>query len=71
MTWMRPVYSTMVSEVGYDADTNELLVVFRNGRMCAYEGVTEEKALDLANAPSVGNMLNSEIKGRFSFRYVR
>lgn len=71
MTWMRPVYSTMVSEVGYDPDTNELLVVFRNGRMCAYAGVTEDTALALSNAPSVGNMLNSEIKGRFPFRYVR
>lgn len=69
-TWSRAVYSSMVSEVGYDTDTNELIVTFRNGRMAAYQGVTEDQALSLATAPSVGNMLNTEIKGRFPFRYV-
>lgn len=69
-TWSRPVLSSMVQEVGYDQETSELLVTFRNGRTCAYAGVSEDMALQLVNAPSVGNMLNSEIKGRYSFRYV-
>jgi len=71
MSWNRSVYSSNVSEVGYDPEQQELLVTWKNGRISAYQGVPEATALALANAPSVGGMLNMEIKNVFPHRYVR
>ena len=63
MSWMRPVFSTMVSEVGWDSDTNEILVVWaKGGKTSAYAGFDEAKAIELSNAPSVGQMIIGEIK---------
>ena len=70
MSWTQPVYSTMVTSVGYDDQTKTLLVTWKNGRTSAYAGVPEEKAVELANAPSVGTMINMEIKNQYQHRYV-
>lgn len=68
--WMQEVYSSNIREVGYDPDAQELLVVFRkSGKKAAYPNVTEDAALQLANAPSVGTMFNAEFK-HLPFRYV-
>jgi hypothetical protein len=60
----------MVTNVGYDEESKEMTVTFTNGKTCAYAGVPEEVALQLSVAPSVGSMLNEQIKGQYSFRYV-
>ena len=73
MSWMRPVYSSMVAEVGYDDETKSLLVLWARGnKTSAYEGVPEEIALDLADGKiaSVGEYMNSEIKNQYPHRYV-
>lgn len=72
MSWMRSVFSSMVSEVGWDSDTGELLVKWaKSGRVSAYAGFDEAKALELSNAPSVGQMVNTEIKNSGApHRYV-
>lgn len=70
MSWSQNVFSTMVSEIGYDSDANELLVTWRNGKRSAYSGVPEEKATEIANAPSVGQAINQEIKNQYPHRYV-
>lgn len=71
MSWNKSVYSEMVSDVGYDSDSNSLLITWKkSGKVSAYAGVTEEKALECANAPSVGTFVNSEIKNQYSHRYV-
>ena len=59
----------MAFEIGYDSDTRELLVTWNSGKRSAYAGVPEELAHQLANAPSVGTMLNNEIKPFYSHRY--
>lgn len=69
-TWMRDVYSSNVREIGYDADTQDLIVVWKNGRKSAYHGVSEELATQVATAPSVGSMLNADIKPNYQHRYV-
>jgi hypothetical protein len=70
MSWMKSVFSSMVSEVGYDDETQELLVRWaRGGKMSAYAGVSEDTALEVANAASVGEYLNSEIKPNYGHRY--
>ena len=71
MSWSKTVYSSMASEVGWDSDTNEILITWvRSGRKSAYAGGDEGLALELANAPSVGGMINSQIKPYLSHRYV-
>lgn len=69
--WSVPVYSSNVAEVGYDPETSELLITWKNGRVSSYSGVSEDKALQLSKAASVGQMLNAEIKPLFPHRYVR
>jgi KTSC domain len=72
MSWMKSVFSSMVSEVGYDDETQELLVKWARGsKMSAYSGsgMSEDVASECANAASVGEYLNSEIKPNYSPRY--
>jgi len=68
MSWMQSVFSSNVSEVGWEE--NKLIVVFKNGRRYEYDNVTEETALRMARAPSVGEFLNSEIKGQYDYRRI-
>ena len=69
-TWTKAVYSTMVSEIGWDQDTKDLLVTWSNGRQSAYADVPEDVAVSLSNAPSVGTMINSDVKPYYAHRYV-
>ena len=68
MPWDKDVYSSNVQNVGYDDATKEMIVTFKSGRRYAYAGVPEALAVQLSLAPSVGTMLNEEIKGVFPFR---
>lgn len=69
MIWSQNVFSSTVSEVGHDSDTGELLITWKSGKVSAYQGVPEAKALEGANAPSVGQWVNAEIKPFYSHRY--
>lgn len=70
MSWMKPVFSTSVREVGYDDTMQALVVQWTNGRKSAYLGVPEAVAYDLANAPSVGSMIHTEIKPNYTHQYL-
>lgn len=67
--WSKSVYSSNVSEVGYDPETKELAVTWTKGKRSIYSGVPEELAEQLVNAPSVGSMMRTEIIPYFSHRY--
>lgn len=67
--WNKDVYSSNVQNVAYNSETKELLVTWTRGKRSIYEGVPEELAVDLVNAPSVGSMLNSEVKPYYAHRY--
>ncbi len=73
-SWQKDVFSTMVSMVGWegeDATSGTLIVKWAKGNKTSeYSGVPEHVAEQLSKAPSVGNMINSEIKGQYSHRYV-
>ena len=69
--WSVPVLSSNVAEVGYDAEVSELVITWKNGRVSAYSGVSEEKALQVSKAASVGQMINQEIKPIYPHRYLR
>lgn len=70
MSWNKSVFSSNVVSVGWDSETSDLLVEWKSGKRSAYAGVTEETALALSTAPSVGQMLNMEIKPNYPHRYV-
>lgn len=72
MSWMKPVFSSMISEVGWDDDTQEMLVKFsKNGKTAAYKGADEGLALELSKASSVGSMFLEQVKPFYSeWRYV-
>ncbi len=70
MSWTQPVFSSQCTEVGYNSDTGDLIIVWKNGKRSAYSGVGEDLALQVANAASVGQMLNAEIKPNYGHRYV-
>ena len=68
MTWTKNVFSSMVSEVGWDEETNDLLITWATGKKGAYSDVPEEVAVRLSNAASVGRMINEEIKPNYKYR---
>jgi hypothetical protein len=72
MGWSKPVLSEMISEVGWDNATEELLVTFiKKGRTAAYKGFDEGTAEQLSRAPSTGSMFLNEIRPFASnWRYV-
>lgn len=68
MAWTKNVFSSMVSEVGWNDETKELLITWATGKKGAYADVPEEVAVRLSNAASVGEMINAEIKPNFKYR---
>lgn len=72
--WTKPVFSKMVSDVGWEGEdplSGTMLVTFaKSGKTAAYSGVPEGVAIQMTKSPSVGTMMNEEIKGQYSFRYV-
>ena len=69
-TWSQRVFSSNVEEIGYNAETEELIVTWKSGKQSAYAGVPEGLAQEVANAPSVGQALNSMIKPQYAHRYL-
>jgi hypothetical protein len=69
MSWSKSVFSSVATDIGFDDETGELLVTWKNGRVSAYQGVPEDVAVQCSNAPSVGQFLNSEIKNVYGHRY--
>lgn len=56
------VKSSNIAELGYDAETKTLVVLFHNGRKYAYHDVPEELNEELVNAASIGGVFASAIK---------
>lgn len=69
MAWLQPVFSSQCTDVGYE-DNGDLIIVWKNGKRSAYAGVGEDLALQCANAASVGQFLNAEVKPNYAHRYV-
>ena len=69
MSWVKDVYSSNVSTVGYDPETLDLTITWTNGKRSIYSGVPAELADQLAVASSVGSMLNAEVKPYYAHRY--
>jgi len=70
MSWKQNVFSSHVEAVGFDDATGDLLISWKNGKTSAYAGVPEDLAQQVANAPSVGQMIHGLIKNNYPHRYV-
>lgn len=62
---MKPVSSSNISSVGYDADEQKLAVEFNSGRTYEYLNVPEEEYQNLINASSAGRYFNDNIKNYY------
>jgi hypothetical protein len=57
-----PVDSSMISHVGYNAETQTLAVKFRKGGWTYhYSGVSAEKHADMMKADSIGKFLQTHV----------
>lgn len=70
-TQWKDVFSSTVTKVGYDPETEEMQVEFKTGRVYAYSGVPPDLADNLSRNWSVGSMLNSDIKGKYPHRRIK
>lgn len=72
MPEMREVYSSRVSEIGYE-DGN-LIVRWAKGRpgkeVSIYEGVPQKLAEEVMNAASIGQALRNAIESAYPHRYA-
>ncbi|MCK5601397.1 KTSC domain-containing protein [Candidatus Pacearchaeota archaeon] len=63
---MIDVQSSNLSQVGYDAETQTLGIVFKSGVLYHYENVPQEVFDELIEASSAGRYFNTQIRNSFS-----
>jgi len=63
------VQSSDLAEVGYDANSMTLEVLFQSGGLYQYFDVPEAVYVELMTSSSLGRFFNANIK--FSYRYSR
>lgn len=66
---MRGVHSSHVDRIGWDAETQELVVQWDSGKTSIYSGVPHGVADSVQNSWSVGKALTSDVKGKYPHRY--
>ena len=64
---MTYVDSSNLEQIGYDGDSMELHVVFKDGSLYVYSNVPEQIFDELLVAPSKGSYLNREVKGTYDY----
>jgi len=73
---MRKVISSHVLEIGYDAETQDLIVRYaptmKNpaGALVAHHGVDPDTAESVMSAPSIGQALHNNIRGQYEITYL-
>lgn len=70
MPQMQSVNSSNVDSVGYVAEYSALYVKFNTGSTYRYDDVPVEVYEGLINAASVGQYLNQNIKGVYSYQKI-
>ena len=67
---MKPVKSSNIKAIGYNAVKKELHIQFSSGSTYAYHGVTPELHAALLNAESIGSHFARHIRPKFSGKPV-
>ena len=65
-----PIDSTNLASVGYDPGSRTLEVEFQGGRVYQYFDVPPTRFRELLQADSAGRVLNTRIKGTYSYAAV-
>ena len=65
------VLSTEIEWIGYEKSRKMLQVEFLSGSIYQYENVPEFLYYDFLAASSYANLLEDEIKGKYSHRKIR
>lgn len=66
----RPVYSSYITEIGHNSETNEMVVKYKKGKPSLYSDVPFEKYQVIAQSPSVGQAVHDIIRGQHPHQYV-
>ena len=68
---MHEVNSSQISYIGYDTNSQELYVKFRNtGKVYKYFNVPDNVWNDFKNSASVGKYFTANIKSKYSFEQI-
>lgn len=62
------VSSSNIRQIGYDADTQTLGIVFNKGDLYHYNDVPEEVFEEMQRTASVGRFFHSEIRGKYDYQ---
>ena len=68
LEWTPTPQSSNIARVGYDTETQELVVEFKSGGTYAYDGVSANTAADLASDPSPGGYFSRHVRNRYQSR---
>lgn len=68
MSWTKSVFSSMVQEISWG--DNVMTITYNNGNTYEYHGVPEDVALEGSKAPSVGQWVDTEVKGKYGYRKI-
>lgn len=66
--WQTTAHSSNVARVGYDPETQEMVVEFVNGGSYAYAGVDRGTATDLASDSSPGSFFARHVRNKYPTR---
>lgn len=67
---MKPVNSSNITHVGYDAASQEMQVTFNSGKTYSYVGVEPEAHKAFVNSDSIGSHFAKNIRPNFSGKIV-
>lgn len=67
---LKPVQSSNVAAIGYDAAKQEFYCEWHNGKISVYQSVPQLTASDIENAPSIGKAVHSHLRGKFAHHYL-
>ena len=67
---MHSVYSSNVSSVGHDAETNSMHVAWKSGKTSIYENVPPQVVTDVRNSHSVSKAIRADIIPHYTHRYA-
>ncbi len=67
---MHDVFSSHISQVGYDADVQELYVRWDTGKVSVYQGVPADVAKDVTNSVSIGTAQRDQVKSVYPHMYL-
>jgi len=64
------VKSANLSKVGYDEESELLLIVFNSGSIYEFQKVPKDLYESLMQAPSIGSFFNKTIRNRYVYKKI-